>query len=88
MRLLAANETNAGGTLAKASKLHLPTASLNEPNSMNLPLGIPSLQMGMGMSQNYVENPDRPTKKRTKFQGDLINPNARRKKFKQNPKFL
>ena len=67
MKLLAANETNGGGTLNKASKLHLPTASLNEPNSMNLPLGIPSLQMGMGMSQNYIENPDKPTKKRNKF---------------------
>lgn len=81
---------------SKQPHLLNPTASLNFPlandsNSFNLPQhGMPTLQMGMGMSQNAINpNAVKPSKKRDKFVGDMINPTKRKKKMnKGGAKFI
>ena len=70
------------------NKFFNPTASLTyvEPGSeIGMPQG--TINLGMGMSQNVIES-ILPSKKRGGPKGELINPNAKKRKLNKGAKFI
>ena len=61
-----------------------------DSSQLVFPAGMPSLNMGVGMSQMNMGGPGSamPSKKREKPKGELINPNVKKRKLNAGAKFL